>query len=148
MMIMGVSLIGKMPFKNVYFHGLVRDERGQKMSKSKGNGVDPLEMITTYGSDSLRGALLSGTTPGNDQKFSEQKVEYMRKFINKLWNATRFVQGMLELDNEKERSYTDIQTMIQKNQKQLNDYDKRIINRLNEVSGLTSKYYNKFMLGE
>jgi len=90
-----------MPFKNVYLHGLVRAADGQKMSKSKGNGVDPLQMIEKYGADALRGALILGNTPGNDQKFAEQKVEYVWKFINKLWNATRFVQTQLGASNKK-----------------------------------------------
>jgi len=83
-----------MPFAHVYLHGLVRDAKGQKFSKSKGNAVDPLIMVEKYGADALRGALLLGNTPGNDQKFQEQKVDYVRRFINKMWNASRFVLKM------------------------------------------------------
>lgn len=94
MMLMGYELTEKMPFENVYLHGLVRDEKGQKFSKSKGNTVDPLILVKKYGADALRGALLLGNTPGNDQKFSEQKVDYVWRFINKMWNASRFVLNM------------------------------------------------------
>lgn len=91
MMLMGVELTDQMPFEHVYLHGLIKDEKGQKMSKSKGNSIDPLILIEKYGADALRGALLLGNTPGNDQKFSEQKVDYVRRFVNKMRNASRFV---------------------------------------------------------
>ncbi len=148
MMLMGVSLTGQMPFKNVYLHGLVRAADGQKMSKSKGNGVDPLKMIDQYGADALRGALILWNTPGNDQKFAEQKVEYVWKFINKLWNATRFVQTQLGEAEEWSRYYLDLVTLIEEEKKQLSEYDVWILNKGNDVVALTNKYYDKFMLGE
>lgn len=80
-----------MPFKDVLIHGLVRDDKGRKMSKSLGNGVDPLEIIDRYGADALRFMLISGNTPGNDQRFQMERVEAARNFANKLWNASRFV---------------------------------------------------------
>ncbi|MDO4773130.1 MAG: class I tRNA ligase family protein, partial [Bacillota bacterium] len=80
-----------MPFKDVLIHGLVRDDKGRKMSKSLGNGVDPLEIIDQYGADALRFMLISGNTPGNDQRFQMERVEAARNFANKLWNASRFV---------------------------------------------------------
>lgn len=94
----GLHFTGKMPFKKVLIHGLVRDEKGRKMSKSLGNGIDPFEIIDKYGADSLRLALLSSCTPGLDISFSMSKVEKAHGFINKLWNASRFT--MMLLNNE------------------------------------------------
>ncbi len=87
----GVELMGETPFKTVLIHGLVRDELGRKMSKSLGNGVDPLEVIDKYGADALRFSLVMGVSPGNDTRYSEAKVESARNFANKVWNASRFV---------------------------------------------------------
>ena len=93
MMMLGLHLTDAVPFKKVYLHGLVKDPYGKRMSKTKGNVVDPLEAIDTAGADALRFALLNGTSPGNDQKFRSEKLEDARNFANKLWNATRFVLG-------------------------------------------------------
>lgn len=90
--------MGKSPFSHVYFNGLVRDELGRKMSKSLGNGVDPLEVIDQYGADALRYTLVTGNTPGNDTRFSEKRVEASRNFANKIWNATRFI--LMNVDDE------------------------------------------------
>jgi valyl-tRNA synthetase len=95
MIMLGLEMTGNIPFHTVYLHGLIRDERGQKMSKSKGNVVDPLVVIEEHGADALRFALLTGSTPGNDMKLSLQKVEAARNFANKLWNAARFVLSNL-----------------------------------------------------
>ncbi len=91
MILMSTYLLGDIPFKTVYLHGLVRDAKGKKMSKSLGNAVDPVEMIEKYGADAVRMSLLVGTGPGNDMNFSEDKVRAYKKFANKIWNATRFV---------------------------------------------------------
>jgi valyl-tRNA synthetase len=93
MVMLGIELTGKTPFETVYLSGLVRDPYGQKMSKTKGNVVDPLEVIETTGADALRFALIHGATPGLDQRFAGAKLENARNFANKLWNATRFVLG-------------------------------------------------------
>ncbi len=93
MMMLGIHLVGEAPFEVVYLSGLVRDPYGQKMSKTKGNVVDPLEAIDESGADALRFALIHGAAPGNDQKFSAEKLENARNFANKLWNAARFVLG-------------------------------------------------------
>jgi valyl-tRNA synthetase len=93
MMMLGIFLADDVPFGKVYLHGLVKDPYGKRMSKTKGNVVDPLEAIDTAGADALRFALLNGTSPGNDQKFSGERLEDGRNFANKLWNATRFVVG-------------------------------------------------------
>jgi len=91
MILMSTYLLGEIPFKTVYLHGLVRDSKGKKMSKSLGNAVDPLELIEKYGADAVRMSLLVGVGPGNDLNFSEDKVRAYKKFANKIWNATRFV---------------------------------------------------------
>jgi valyl-tRNA synthetase len=92
MMMMGLHLTGEVPFREVCIHGLVRDERGKKMSKTTGNVVDPLELIDTYGADALRIALLAGTAQGRDIKFGPSRVEGYRNFVTKLWNAARFAE--------------------------------------------------------
>jgi valyl-tRNA synthetase len=94
MIMLGLHLTDAAPFRKVYLHGLVKDPYGKRMSKTKGNVVDPLEAIDTAGADALRFALLNGTSPGNDQKFRSEKLEDARNFANKLWNATRFVMGV------------------------------------------------------
>jgi valyl-tRNA synthetase len=92
MIMMGIFATGDIPFRTVYFHGMVRDGKGQKMSKSKGNVIDPLKLTSIYGTDALRMALIFGTTPGNDVSLSEEKVKGMRNFINKIWNIGRFIK--------------------------------------------------------
>ncbi len=92
MMMLGLKFMGEVPFREVYIHGLVRDERGQKMSKSKGNVIDPLELIDQYGADALRFAILASTTQGRDIRFGESRVEGYRNFGTKLWNAARFCE--------------------------------------------------------
>ena len=91
---------GKAPFHTVFIHGLVRDKLGRKMSKSLGNGIDPLEVIDKYGADALRYALATGNSPGNDMRFSEEKIEAARNYANKLWNASRFVLMNLDAEDE------------------------------------------------
>ena len=93
MMMLGIELTGTEPFHTVYLSGLIRDPAGQKMSKTKGNVVDPLGVIDESGADALRFAVIHGATPGNDQRFGATKLEHARNFANKLWNATRFVVG-------------------------------------------------------
>lgn len=96
MIFSGIAYTGKIPFENVYIHGLVRDSQGRKMSKSLGNGIDPLEVIKKYGADALRFSLVLGISAGNDLRFSEEKLEAARNFSNKLWNAARFVNSYVE----------------------------------------------------
>lgn len=91
MIFSGIEHTKKVPFRDVLLHGIVRDEQGRKMSKSLGNGIDPLEVIDEYGADSLRFALITGVAPGNDSRYSKGKVEAARNFMNKIWNASRFV---------------------------------------------------------
>lgn len=96
MLMMGLYLTGKVPFEKVYLHGLVRDEKGQKMSKSKGNVMNPVEVIEKYGADALRMALVMSTTAGQDSAVGEGKIRGMRNLTNKIWNATRFVINMVD----------------------------------------------------
>ena len=91
MIFSGIEHTGEVPFNTVFFHGLVRDAQGRKMSKSLGNGIDPLEIIDKYGADALRFTLVTGISPGNDTRFSDEKVESSRNFANKIWNASRFI---------------------------------------------------------
>ncbi|MBE6556099.1 MAG: valine--tRNA ligase, partial [Ruminococcaceae bacterium] len=98
MIFSGLEYTGKEPFDTVLIHGLVRDAQGRKMSKSLGNGIDPLAIIDEYGADALRFALATGNSPGNDMRFSDEKIEAARNFANKLWNASRFVRMNLTVD--------------------------------------------------
>ena len=96
MIIMGLENTGKVPFRTVYLHGLIRDEKGEKMSKVKGNVLNPLTLIDQYGTDALRFGITTGNSPGNDIKLSPIRLEAGRNFANKLWNASRFVIGYLD----------------------------------------------------
>ena len=100
MVCMAMAEMGEVPFKTVYIHGLVRDGQGRKMSKSLGNGIDPIEIIDQYGADALRFTLYTGNSPGNDTRFSEEKVEASRNFCNKIWNASRYVLMNLDIEEE------------------------------------------------
>ena len=91
MIMFGTEFLNKEPFKDIYVHALVRDEKGQKMSKSKGNVIDPLDLIEKYSADALRFTLLSMASPGTDVKLSEDRVKGYRNFLNKLWNANNFL---------------------------------------------------------
>jgi valyl-tRNA synthetase len=100
MILMSYYALGEKPFSNVYLHGMVLDDKGKKMSKSKGNGIDPLDVIAKYGNDALRLALLIGSTPGNSNRMSWEKIEAQRNFVNKLWNISRFIIGNEEFPPE------------------------------------------------
>ena len=98
MIFSGYEHMGEKPFHTVLFHGLVRDAQGRKMSKSLGNGIDPLEVIEQYGADALRMTLITGNAPGNDMRFYYERVEANRNFANKIWNASRFI--MMNIDDK------------------------------------------------
>jgi valyl-tRNA synthetase len=100
MIMMGLEDTGEVPFHTVYLHGLVRDERGEKMSKLRGNVLSPLALIEQYGTDALRFSLATGSSPGNDMKLSLTKIEAGRNFANKLWNAARFILRSLPANVE------------------------------------------------
>ena len=127
--------LGEVPFKDVYLTGLVKDSQGRKMSKSLGNGIDPIEVIDQYGADALRFALITGNTPGNDSRFYMEKVEANRNFCNKLWNASRFVFMNVE-DNVK--NIDEVELQIE---------DKWIISSLNNVIEEVSTNLNKYEIG-
>lgn len=98
MIMMSFFALGEIPFQTVYLHGMILDKNGKKMSKTKGNGIDPLESIEKYGADATRLSLLTGSTPGNDTRYSEEKIEAKRNFINKLWNIARFIITLVDPD--------------------------------------------------
>ncbi len=130
---------GKEPFSTVFIHGLVRDAQGRKMSKSLGNGIDPLEIIEHYGADALRFALATGNAPGNDMRFSDEKIESARNFANKLWNASRFV--LMNLSDED----PDILTLPAADQ--LAKEDKWVLTRLNNLVKNVTEAMDRFELG-
>ncbi len=127
---------GKEPFRHVFIHGLVRDAQGRKMSKSLGNGIDPLEIVDKYGADALRFTLVTGNSPGNDMRFSEEKVEASRNFANKIWNASRFVLMNLEIAECRLPAPSEMQTE-----------DKWIVSRYNDVVREVTDNLEKFELG-
>ena len=127
--------LGEVPFKDVYLTGLVKDSQGRKMSKSLGNGIDPIEVIDQYGADALRFALITGNTPGNDSRFYMEKVEANRNFCNKLWNASRFVFMNVE---ENVKNIDEVELQIE---------DKWIISSLNNVIDEVSTNLNKYEIG-
>ena len=104
MMSQGLELTGEAPFKDVLIHGMVRDSQGRKMSKTLGNGIDPIEIIDKYGADSLRFAVISGTTMGNDIRYMPEKLEQASNFANKIWNAAKFIINSLA-DEQKVRDF-------------------------------------------
>ncbi len=136
MIFSGIAYTGKVPFKTVLIHGLVRDAQGRKMSKSLGNGVDPLEEIDKYGADALRFMLATGNSPGNDMRYMTDKVEASRNFANKLWNAARFVLMNLE-GHEVALSLPDTLTLE----------DKWILSRFNDLARAVTDNLEKFELG-
>jgi len=137
MVFSGINEMGELPFKHVYLHGLVRDGQGRKMSKSLGNGVDPLDVIDQYGADALRFMLATGNSPGNDLKYQEERVEASRNFANKLWNASRFVIMGLEDGANLEFDGTENLTLA----------DNWILSRLNTAVKDISQSLEKFDLG-
>ena len=136
MIFSGLKHMGEIPFKTVFFHGLIRDAQGRKMSKSLGNGVDPLDIIAEYGADALRFTLVTGNSPGNDMRFSEEKVAASRNFANKIWNAARFI--LMNIEGK------DIGCALPE---KLYTSDKWILNRFNSVTAAVTENLEKFELG-
>ena len=137
MIFSGLAYTGKAPFDTVLIHGLVRDAQGRKMSKSLGNGIDPLEVIRDYGADALRLTLVLGGTPGNDTRFSDEKIKASRNFANKLWNAARFV--MMNLPEGFEAGLPAAE--------KLDLSDKWVLSRLNHLARAATENLEKFELG-
>ena len=136
MMFSGLEHMGEVPFKNVLIHGLVRDSQGRKMSKSLGNGIDPLEVIDKYGADALRLTLVTGNAPGNDMRFYWERVEASRNFANKVWNASRFIMMNLDKAEGKKVSLDE-----------LTPADKWILSKLNTLAKDVTENMEKFDLG-
>ena len=136
MVFSGLEQMGEVPFKDVLIHGLVRDSQGRKMSKSLGNGVDPLEIIEKYGADALRLTLVTGNAPGNDMRFYYERVEASRNFANKIWNAARFI--LMNFEDEEEVNV------------ELNDLvaaDRWILSKLNTLAKEVTENMDKYELG-
>ena len=136
MIFSALEYTGQVPFDTVLIHGLVRDAQGRKMSKSLGNGIDPLEIIDQYGADALRFTLATGNSPGNDMRFSDEKVEASRNFANKLWNAARFV--LMNLDENEPAPYVPENLAIE---------DKWILSQFNTLAKEVTASLDKFELG-
>ena len=136
MIFSGLEHMGKEPFSTVFIHGLVRDAKGRKMSKSLGNGIDPLEVIDKYGADALRFALATGNAPGNDMRFSDEKIEAARNFANKLWNAARFVLMNLDIDEVKLPEAADLTLE-----------DKWILDKLNDLAANVCQNLDHYEVG-
>ena len=135
MIFSGYEQMGERPFKTVLFHGLVRDSQGRKMSKSLGNGIDPLEVIDQYGADALRMTLITGNAPGNDMRFYYERVEANRNFANKVWNASRFI--MMNMEG---KEVTDVSDSLE-------PVDKWIISKLNSLVKEVTDNMENFELG-
>ncbi len=136
MIFSGYEQMGKAPFHTVLFHGLVRDSQGRKMSKSLGNGIDPLEVIDKYGADALRLTLITGNAPGNDMRFYWERVESSRNFANKVWNASRFI--LMNIGDEK---------LTVPAEKDLHTEDKWILSKVNRLAKEMTENMDKFELG-
>ena len=136
MIFSGMEHMGEPPFKTVFIHGLIRDAQGRKMSKSLGNGIDPLEVIAQYGADALRFTLVTGNSPGNDLRFSQEKVEASRNFANKIWNASRFI--LMNIDGQ------DVPNQLPE---KLALEDKWIVNQFNQVVKEVTDNLEHFEIG-
>ena len=134
MIFSGMEQMKKEPFKTVFIHGLVRDDKGRKMSKSLGNGIDPLEMAEKYGADALRFNLITGNSPGNDMRFYVEKCGAMRNFANKLWNASRFVMMNLTIDKNELPETLELE-------------DKWVLSKLNTLSKEVCENLDKYEIG-
>ncbi len=136
MIFSGYENMGERPFKTVLFHGLVRDSQGRKMSKSLGNGIDPLEIIDKYGADALRLTLITGNAPGNDMRFYNERVEASRNFANKIWNASRFIMMNMGDENPKKPAANELEPV-----------DKWILSKCNTLIKDVTENMEKFELG-
>ena len=137
MVFSSIEQTGKIPFRDVLLTGLILDSQGRKMSKSLGNGIDPLDVIDDYGADALRFTLVTGNTPGNDMRFYMERVEANRNFANKLWNATRFV--LMNLDEDLIEDALDLET--------LKEEDRWILSRMNTVIKEVTENLNRYEIG-
>ena len=148
MMTQALEFTGEVPFKDVLIHGIVRDSQGRKMSKTLGNGIDPLEVIDEYGADSLRFSVLSGTTMGNDIRFMPEKLEQASNFANKIWNAAKFITNSLA-DEEKVREFSEKALLADNgyNKDLLKIEDRWILNKLDKLVSEVSKNIDNYDIG-
>ena len=147
MIFSGFEQMGEKPFKSVLFHGLVRDSLGRKMSKSLGNGIDPLQIIRDYGADALRMTLITGNAPGNDMRFYDERVIANRNFANKIWNASRFIMMNLPEEGSEEESALRDLIDADKVPAAVCPEDKWILSRLNDTVKAVTDNMDKFELG-
>lgn len=143
MIFSGYEQMKEKPFHTVFFHGLIRDSNGKKMSKSLGNGIDPLEIIDKYGADALRFTLVTGNAPGNDMRFYMERVEASRNFANKVWNASRFI--MMNMSKMKETGLNPAEKTVSADT--LTDADKWILSKINNLIADVTENLDKFELG-
>ncbi|MBI2621238.1 MAG: class I tRNA ligase family protein [Candidatus Levybacteria bacterium] len=143
MVMLGIYITGEVPFKQVLFHGLVKDPYGKKMSKSKGNVVDPLELVDEYGADSIRFALIYGNATGNDQALFYGKLQAARNFSNKLWNIARFISMKREALNPKSQIPNSL-TIEQLNNLAIEKVDKEMVDKVEELIEKTTRHIEKF----
>lgn len=153
MMSQGIELTGKAPFKDVLIHGMVRDSQGRKMSKTLGNGIDPIEVIDEYGADALRFAVISGTTMGNDIRYMPEKLEQASNFANKIWNAAKFII-MNTPDEDKVRMFSEgvftrvsMNSLTRYNEKLLKIEDKWLLNKLDKLVADVTRNLENYDLG-
>ena len=146
MVFSSIEQTGELPFHTVLFHGLVRDDQGRKMSKSLGNGIDPLEVIDKYGADALRFTLITGNAPGNDMRFYWERVEASRNFATKIWNASRFIM-MNEAPTSAEGIVKDADPVYDKMPENLTTVDKWIISKMNTLVKDVTDNMEKYELG-
>ena len=138
MIFQSLEFTGKAPFKNVLIHGLIRDKDGRKMSKSLGNGVDPMDVVDEFGADALRWFLATGSTPGQDIRYNTEKLEAAWNFINKIWNASRYALMNLDGLTIEDRDLSNVNSMV----------DQWILSRLNETISVVNMNFDKFEFGE
>ena len=136
MIFMGIDTMGEPPFSDVYIHGLIRDAQGRKMSKSLGNGIDPLEVIRDYSADAMRFAILTGNSAGNDIRWTQDKIESSRNFLNKIWNAARFVLMYMDSDIGLDLSKVSLESS-----------DQWILSRMNQIIREVTANIDKYELG-
>jgi len=141
MTMFGLYLTGDVPFKTVHLHSKVTDAKGQKMSKSKGNVVNPLDMTEKYGTDALRMSLVYGIAPASDFVVSEDKIRAQRNFVNKIWNASRFIEMLVDRLNPSKIS-------LEINKEKLTDADKDILDKLNKIITSTTKNLENYRFGQ
>ena len=162
MIMMGIYCTGKVPFETVFFNGLVRDNHGQKISKSKGNIIDPLVMVEKYGADALRMGLIVGTAAGNDTNISEDKIRAYRNFANKIWNAARFIQQRVSPTSTRLRRVCDESALLREgfegsatgqkgksiDEVKLNDRDKEVLKEFGEATATMTKMMDGYQFGQ